>query len=67
MWMTLLLKILTSDMVEGLIAKGINYLLESKTAGIGKDLATTMIEGVAKSKANPTTEEVFSDALLLLK
>lgn len=62
----ILFKVLTSSLVEDIIAKGLQYLLEHKTAGIGKELAKTAINIVAKSQANPTTEEMFEDALKVL-
>lgn len=66
MWTTVLFKILTSKLVESLIAKGIHYLVNHKTAGVSKDLAKTVINGVAKSEHNPTTQEMFKDALAVL-
>ena len=63
----LALKLLTSEATKTLIAIGVNKLLEHKTAGITSDLAQTMIDGIAKSKLNPTKEEVFTDAMALLK
>lgn len=64
--LNLVLKLLTSEAVKTLIGMGINKLLEHKEDGITKDLAKTMIDGVAKSKLNPTNEDVFKDALKLL-
>lgn len=61
-----LLKLFTSEATKTLIAVGVNKLLESKTDGITKDIAKTMIEGVAKSQMNPTTDDVFKDSLKLL-
>ena len=63
----LALKLLTSEATKTLIAIGVNKLLEHKTAGITSDIAQTMIDGIAKSKMNPTKEEVFTDAIALLK
>lgn len=62
-----LLKLLTSEATKTLIAIGINKLIEHKSEGITSDLAKTMIDGIAKSKANPTKEDVFADALTILK
>lgn len=62
-----LLKLLTSEATKTLIGIGINKLLEHKTDGITSDVAQVMIDGIAKSKANPTTNDVFNDALLLIK
>ena len=63
----LLLKVLTSEATKTLIAIGINKLLEHKKDGITSDIAQVMIDGIAKSKANPTKEDVFTDAIDLLK
>ena len=59
----LLLKVLTSEATKTLIAIGINKLLEHKKDGITSDVAKVMIDGIAKSKMNPTKEEMFSEAL----
>jgi len=66
MW-PIVFKVLTSSLIEDLVAKGIIYLLEHAKAGIGKKLASTVINAVAKSQLNPTTEEMFKDALTVLK
>lgn len=63
----LLLKLLTSDATKTLIAIGVNKLLEHSKDGITSDIAEVMIDGIAKSKANPTKEDVFTDALNILK
>ena len=63
----LVLKILTSEATKTLIAIGINKLLEHKTDGITSDIAETMIDGIVKSKSNPTTKDAFEDALKLIK
>jgi hypothetical protein len=60
------LKLLTSNAAKTLIAMGINKLIAVQGDGITKDVAKVMIEGIAKSKHNPTTEDVFKDALQLL-
>ena len=61
--LNLLLKLLTSEATKTLIAIGINKLLEKKGDGITSDVAKVMIDGIAKSKMNPTKEEMFSEAL----
>lgn len=63
----LLLKVLTSEATKTLIAIGVNKLLEHKKDGITSDIAEVMIDGIAKSKANPTTADVFKDAVSLIK
>ena len=62
----IVLKLLTSEATKTLIAIGVNKLLEHSKDGITSDIAKVMIDGVAKSKANPTSKDVFDDALKLL-
>ena len=64
--LNLALKLLTSDAVKTLIALGVNKLLEHSKDGITKDISKVMIEGIIKSKSNPTSNDVFSDAIKLL-
>ncbi len=64
--LNLVLKLLTSEATKTLIAIGVNKLLEHSKDGITNDLAKTMIDGISKSKANPTSKDVFDDALKLL-
>ena len=64
--LNLALKLLTSDAVKTLIALGVNKLLEHSKDGITKDLAITLLDGIAKSKANPVTSDVLKDAVKLL-
>ena len=61
-----ILKLLTSEATKTLIAIGINKLLEHKGDGITSDIAEVMIDGIAKSKRNPTTADIFEDAKKLL-
>lgn len=61
-----ILGLVKTEFVKTIIAIGINKLLEHKTDGITSDLAKTLIDGIAKSKANPTKEDVFKDAINLL-
>ena len=65
--LNILLKLLTSEATKTLIAIGVNKLVEHKKDGITSDVAQVMIDGIAKSKSNPTTNDVFNDALLLIK
>ena len=60
------LKLLTSDAVKTLIALGVNKLLEHSKDGITKDLTITLLDGIAKSKANPVTSDILKDAVKLL-
>ncbi len=64
--LNILLKILTSEATKTLIGISVNKLLEHSKDGITSDVAKVMIEGVIKSKANPTSKDVFNDALKLL-
>ena len=64
--LNLALKLLTSDAVKTLIALGVNKLLEHSKDGITKDLAITLLDGIAKSKANPVTSDILKDADKLL-
>ena len=64
--LNLALKLLTSDAVKTLIALGVNKLLEHSKDGITKDLTITLLDGIAKSKANPVTSDVLKDAVELL-
>lgn len=65
--LNILLKVLTSEATKTLIGIGINKLLEHSKDGITSDIAKVMIDGVAKSKANPTSTDVFKDAVKLLE
>ena len=64
--LNLALKLLTSDAVKTLIALGVNKLLDHSKDGITKDLTVTLLDGIAKSKANPVTSDVLKDAVKLL-
>jgi len=66
MLLSFFLKLLTSEATKTLIGVGVNKLLEHKSDGITSDVAQVMIDGIAKSKANPTTTDVFNDAIGLL-
>ena len=64
--LNILLKVLTSEATKTLIGIGVNKLLQHSKDGITSDIAKVMIDGVAKSKANPTSADVFNDAIKLL-
>ena len=63
----LLVKFISTDLAKTLIGLAVNKLIEHSDDGVTKDVATVMIEGIAKSKANPTTIDAFQDAMKLLK
>lgn len=65
--LTWLLKLLTSEATKTVIALGVNKLVEHNTNGITKDIATTMIDGIAKSKLNPVTDDIAKDIREVLK
>lgn len=70
MWtviLQLVLKMATSEVAKVAIAMGVKKLLEAKDDGITKDIAETMIEGIAKSQANPTKVDMFDAAIKTLK
>ena len=62
----ILLKLFTSEATKTLIGLGVNKLLEHSKDGITKDLTITLLDGIAKSKANPVTSDVLKDAVKLL-
>ena len=63
MLLNFLLKLLTSEATKTVIAIGVNKLLEHKKDGITSDIAEVMIDGIAKSKMNPTKEDAFKAAI----
>lgn len=52
MWMSIIVKAVTSNMAKALIALLVNKLLEHKEDGVTKDVAEAMLDGIAKSRAN---------------
>lgn len=65
-FINLLLKLATSKVAEKVVAIGVNKLLESADSGISKDLSKVLINGISESKKNPTTNDVFTEALATL-
>lgn len=59
MWTSILVKAITSEMAKTLIAVLVKKLLEHKKDGITKDVAITMLDGIAKSRANNVPENAF--------
>lgn len=62
-----LLKIIKTETIKTLIAMGLNKLLASTNDGVTKEISIIMIEAIAKSRANPTSQEAFEIALKELK
>ena len=61
MWTNVILKV-----VEYGIMFGVKWLVNHEKVGIGSKLAKAMVDGVAKSTENPTTVEMFKDAMEVL-
>ena len=59
MWTSILVKAITSDMAKSLIALLVKKLLDHKKDGITKDVALTLMDGIAKSRANNVPENAF--------
>jgi hypothetical protein len=59
MWLSIIVKVVTSDMAKALIAMLIKKLLNSKTDGVTKDVAEAMLDGVAQSRANNVAVDAF--------
>ena len=57
-----LLRVAGTEVAKSAIGYGVNRLLADSSDGITKDIATIMIDGIAKSKANPTKVEMFDEA-----
>ena len=51
--------LLKTELIKTAIGIGVNKLLEAQGDGITKDIAEVMIDGIAKSKQNPTTDDMF--------
>lgn len=64
---SVLLKMIGTELTKTVIAYGINKLLEAKDDGITKDIALAIIDAVAKSKRNPVTADILKDAIELLE
>lgn len=62
----LLVKALKSETTKELIGLLVNKLVNHAEDGITKDVAKTMIDGIAKSKMNPTTYDMFTDVFKVL-
>lgn len=62
----LLVKALKSETTKELISLLVNKLVNHTEDGITKDIAKTMIDGIAKSKMNPTTDDMFTDVFKVL-
>lgn len=52
-----------SDFVKKIIVVGVDTLIESKTAGIDKQLAKTLLEKIVESKDNQVTKMNVINAL----
>ena len=61
-----LVKALKSETTKELIGLLVNKLVNHIEDGITKDVAKIMIDGIAKSKMNPTTDDMFTDVFKVL-
>jgi hypothetical protein len=59
MWVSIIVKMVTSEWAKLLIAMLVNKLLEAKGDGITKDVATAMLDGIAKSRSNNAPIDAF--------
>lgn len=66
-FLNMLVNFLSTNAAKILIGLAVNKLLGATGDGITKDIATTMVDGIVASKANPTTADVFAEALTVLK
>lgn len=64
--LSIIVRVLGTEAAKTLIAMLFNKLLKSADDGVTKDVAVIAIDAIAKSKANPTTEDVFRDAMGML-
>ena len=58
-----LLKLAGTEVAKLAIGIAVNKLISSADDGITKDVAKVMIDGIAKSKANPTTKDMFNSVV----
>ena len=59
MWMSVIVKMVTSDMAKALIAMLIKKLLDHKEDGVTKDVAEAMLDGIAQSRANGVSTDML--------
>lgn len=59
MWVSIIVKMVTSEGAKLLIALLVNKLLDAKGDGITKDIAESMLDGIAKSRANNAPADAF--------
>ena len=59
MWLSVIVKVVTSDMAKVLIAMLLKKLLDSKNDGVTKDVTVAMLDAVAQSRANKVAVDAF--------
>ena len=59
MWLSVIVKVVTSDMAKALIAMLLKKLLDSKSDGVTKDVTVAMLDAVAQSRANNVAVDAF--------
>lgn len=59
MWLSILMSILSSEMTKQLIAIGVKKLLDHKSDGVTRDVASVMLDGIALSRSNDVAVDAF--------
>jgi len=59
MWLSVIVKVVTSDMAKALIAMLLKKLLDHKSDGVTKDVTVAMLDAVAQSRANNVAVDAF--------
>jgi hypothetical protein len=59
MWVSIIVKMVTSEGAKLLIALLVKKLLDHKEDGVTKELAVTLMDGIAKSRANNAPADAF--------
>lgn len=59
MWLSVIVKVVTSDMAKALIAMLLKKLLDHKEDGVTKDVTVAMLDAIAQSRANNVAVDAF--------
>ena len=59
MWVSIIVKMVTSEMAKMLIAMLVKKLLDHSKDGVTKEVSIAMLDGIAKSRANNVPEDAF--------
>lgn len=66
MWVSIIVKMVTSEGAKLLIALLVKKLLDHQKDGITKDVAESMLDGIAKSRANSAPIDAVSAVKAML-